>query len=43
MLRMRAIIGAELPLLLREPEYHGGHMLNTTKEHVKRIVRLLCA
>jgi hypothetical protein len=22
---------------------HGGHMLNTTKEHVKRIVRLLCA
>jgi aspartate racemase len=35
------LAGTELPLLLREREYDGIHMLDTTKEHVRRIVRSL--
>ena len=35
------LAGTELPLLLREPEYDGVPMLDTTKAHVERIVRLL--
>ena len=37
------LAGTELPLLLREPEYDDVPMLDTTKEHVRRIVRLLRA
>jgi aspartate racemase len=36
-----ALAGTELPLLLREREYDGIPMLDTTKEHVQRIVRFL--
>ena len=35
------LAGTELPLLLPEPEYDGVPMLDTTKEHVARIVQLL--
>jgi aspartate racemase len=35
------LAGTELPLLLREPEYDGVPMLDTTKAHVARIVHLL--